>query len=80
MVCMRQRHSLQVSHRDVDLTTYKMLLLLYCILTSYLSQSGLYGADFQILHCSGAFGRRQKTFKPENTFKQTHVNFFTAKI
>ena len=39
MVCMRQRHLQQVSRRDVYTTTCKMLLLLYCILTSHLSQS-----------------------------------------
>ena len=55
-------------------------VILYMYINIIFIAKWLYGADFQILHCSGAFGRRQKTFKPENTFKQTHVNFFTAKI
>ena len=33
----------------------------------------------QILRCSGEFARRQKLFKPENTFKQTGVSFFYRK-
>ena len=33
----------------------------------------LYGAEFQILHCS--VWTMLKTFKPENTFKQTRVKF-----
>ena len=39
MVCMRQRHFQQVSSRDIYVKTNKMLLLLYCILTSHFSQS-----------------------------------------
>ena len=36
-------------------------------------------ANFKILHCSGAFIRRHKIFKPENSFKQTRVDFLPRK-
>ena len=40
----------------------------------------LFGGNSEILHCSDAFARRQKLCKPVSIFKQTCVNFFTAKI
>ena len=44
----------------------------------------LYGANFEILHCSGAFSRRQKLFKPVEVGEHFQANncrfFFTAKI
>ena len=36
----------------------------------------LFEANFEILHCSGAFARRHKHFKPECYFKQTLVDYF----
>ena len=40
----------------------------------------LFGAHLEILDCSADFTRRQKLLKQESTFKQTRVDFFTAKI
>ena len=40
----------------------------------------LFGGNSEIFHCSDGFARRQKFRKPENIFKQTPVNIFTAKI
>ena len=36
----------------------------------------LIGSTSDILHCSDVFARRQKLFKQESIFKQTHVNIF----
>ena len=40
----------------------------------------LSGGNSEILHGSDVFARRHKLYKPESIFKQTRVNFFTAKI
>ena len=36
----------------------------------------LFEANFEILHCSGAFARNHKHCKPECSFMQTHVDYF----
>ena len=36
----------------------------------------LFEANFEILHCSGAFAWRHKHCKPECSFMQTRVDYF----
>ena len=40
----------------------------------------LFGGNSESLQSSHVFARRQKLWKPQKIFKQTRVNFFTAKI
>ena len=79
MVYMQQRHSQQVSRHDLYVTTYKMLLVIHVLYIDIICiAKWLYGASFQILHCSGVFAR-QELFKPENTFKQKRANLLLRK-
>ena len=39
----------------------------------------LFGGNSEVLHCPDGLTRRQKLFKQENNFKQTHVIFLPRK-
>ena len=51
-------------------------IILYMIMNIICNAQWLYGANFEILHCTDVFSERQKLLKQGSTFKQTHVIFF----
>ena len=72
---LQQSHLQQLPRRVIYVTTYNILLLSFCIMNIICNAQWLYGANFEILHCSEAFSWRKTLFKQEN-FKQTRVDFF----
>ena len=80
MVYMQQRHLQQVSHRDIHIWLYKILFRLFCIWTSYVSLSDYKVLILKIYTVPVRLHGVTNFFKPESTFKQTRVDFFTAKI
>ena len=54
-----------------SVTLYTNIIIMYCTMT--------FGNMFEMLHCYGAFARRQQLFKQESTFKQRHVDVLPRK-
>ena len=75
MAYMQQSHFQQMWHHDFHVMLRNFLLPLFCIWIPYLSHSDGFG-NSEILNCSDVFARGEKLYKPENMFKQTHINFF----
>ena len=74
MAYMQQRHFQQIWRRDVHVMTHKLLFPLFCIWATYLSHSDCLVVILRLY--TDDFARHQKLCKPENIFKQTHVNIF----
>ena len=62
------------SHKDTQIFT-SVILYMNIFITQW-----LFGGNSEILHCFNVFAGRRKLCKPESIFKQTHDNFYTAKI
>ena len=73
MVYMEQRHD----HLRKDTRKFTSVILYMNIICI---EQWLFDANFEILHCSGAFARRYKHSNPECSFMQTCRLFFIAKI
>ena len=80
----QQRHFQQMWHRDVQITTCRFSLLLFCMSSSYLSHSDclvvilkFYTVPMFLQAVRNS--RHQKLCKLESIFKQTRVNFFYRK-
>ena len=73
MVYMEQRHLIAIVtswYLCMDMRKFTSVILYMNIIC--IAQR-LFEANFEILHCSGAFARRHKHCKPECSFMQTCI-------